>query len=550
VVRAAKSRGCLVALTLLCLVPFVGKAFHIDDTLFVWAAKHIVEKPFDPYGFSVDWYLTTMPMSVVTKNPPLAAYYGAAAGYVAGWSEGALHLAFLLPTLVLVLGVYQLASELTNSPLLAGLLTLLTPGLLVSATSVMCDVPMLAFWMMAILLWRWGLNEEKPWYLAGSGVLMGACALTKYFGVCVIPLLLLYSLGKRKSYRAWAYYLLIPVAMLGGYQGWTSSLYERGLLFDAAAYTSQFHTNHPVSFLGASAVCLSFVGGCTLPALIFVPWLWRRGFIAGGCVVAAVGAAGTVWGWFNVGKAFPKEHQGFLAVQLALFIAGGISVLTLAAADVWRRRDADSVLLTAWVAGTFLFAAYLNWTVNARSVLPLIPAAAILMARRLDEAQRPARLGMWAIAASLVVCGVLSVWVTCGDTALADSGREAARIVHDKTAGEPGKVLFFGHWGFQYYMQLLGALPVDVKHMKDLTAGDFVVRPENNVNMVPISPDVARSGEVITLRDRWWTTTMRQERAAGFYGSFWGAMPFTWGSVPDEHYLLIRLPAGDATPER
>ena len=38
-----------------------------------------------------------------------------------------------------------------------------------------------------------------------------------------------------------------------------------------------------------------------------------------------------------------------------------------------------------WVIGTFLFAAFLNWTVNARSLLPLTPAVAILMTRRLEQ---------------------------------------------------------------------------------------------------------------------------------------------------------------------
>jgi hypothetical protein len=41
-------------------------------------------------------------MSDVMQNPPLAAYYSAAVGYIAGWSEHALHLAFRLPALVVV----------------------------------------------------------------------------------------------------------------------------------------------------------------------------------------------------------------------------------------------------------------------------------------------------------------------------------------------------------------------------------------------------------------------------------------------------------------
>jgi hypothetical protein len=544
----AKSRTCLVVLTLLCLLPFVGKAFHIDDTLFIWAAKHIVEHPLDPYGFRVVWYSIEMPMSEVMKNPPGAAYYGAAVGSVFGWSEYALHLAFLFPALVVVLGVYQLAVELTSSPLLAGLITLCAPGFLVSSTSIMSDVPMLAFWMIAIILWRRGLDPSKPFYLASSGLLIGACALTKYFGACLIPLLLLYSLLKTKRLGRWVLYLLIPVVFLGGYQGWTHSLYKRGLLSDIAPYVNQVHAIHTtslwrastMSFWGASTVCLAFLGGCMLPALICIPWLWRRPFIFGCCVAAAFGTAAAARGWFNVGSPFPQEHDGFLMVQLLLFIAGGISVLALSVFDVCRRRDADTVFLAAWVIGTFVFAAYLNWTVNARSLLPLIPAASILMARRLDQVQRSCLPAVWALVIPLVVSGLLSLWVGWGDMTLANSAREAALIVHDKTAGQHGRVFFFGHWGFQYYMQSFGAQPVDLAQTK-VTPADFIIQPENNINVVPIPVDLTSFSEVIKLQDRSWMATMCIERGAGFYASVMGVMPFTLGSVPDERYVLIRM---------
>ena len=66
-------------------------------------------------------------------------------------------------------------------------------------------------------------------------------------------------------------------------------------------------------------------------------------------------------------------------------MAGGLSVLAMALVDWWKRRTPESLLLALWVLGTFVFAAFLNWTINARSVLPLIPASGILIARRLDE---------------------------------------------------------------------------------------------------------------------------------------------------------------------
>ena len=132
----------LTLATLACLLPFSGKAFHIDDPLFVWTAQQLSQHPLNPYGFSVVWYVTDMPMSAITKNPPLSSYYGALIGIVAGWSERAWHLGFLLPALAVVLGTYRLAERFTAAPLIAAAATLFAPGFLVSATGVMCDVMM------------------------------------------------------------------------------------------------------------------------------------------------------------------------------------------------------------------------------------------------------------------------------------------------------------------------------------------------------------------------------------------------------------------------
>jgi 4-amino-4-deoxy-L-arabinose transferase-like glycosyltransferase len=142
----------LIGITLVCLLPFSGRAFHVDDPLFVWSAQQIAKHPLDPYGFQVVWDNYSQPMSEITKNPPLACYYLAAIGSIAGWSERALHLGFLLPAIVLVLGTYRLSMRFTRSPLVAAAAALLTPGVLVSASSVMCDVMMLAFWIWAAVL--------------------------------------------------------------------------------------------------------------------------------------------------------------------------------------------------------------------------------------------------------------------------------------------------------------------------------------------------------------------------------------------------------------
>src|SRR2546426_9857039 len=99
-----KTQALLVLITAAALAPFLNKAFHVDDPLFLWMAHQIVKHPLDPYGFDVNWSSFAQPMSVVMQNPPLCSYYIAAIAAFFGWCELVLHLAFLFWARISVLG--------------------------------------------------------------------------------------------------------------------------------------------------------------------------------------------------------------------------------------------------------------------------------------------------------------------------------------------------------------------------------------------------------------------------------------------------------------
>jgi len=532
----AVQRWILTALTCACLLPFINDAFHIDDPLFLWAAKQIVKHPFDPYGFSVVWYGTAMPMSEVTKNPPLASYFIASVGSWASWSERVLHLAFLFPSVTVILGVHLLARDLTQSRFLAALITLASPGFLVSATSVMSDVPMLALWLFAVILWRKGLEQDKFLFLAAGGVLIGVCSLTKYFGIALIPLLFLYSVWRERRRRNWLICLLIPIVMLAAYQWWTRSMYGHGSLSGLADYVQYARSDNSTSAAGSFVVALSFAGGCILPALLFIPGLWSRRWMAMAAVVSALGTGAIVLGWIHIESAFPDDQRLLLGLQLGLYIAGGISALWLAVSDFWRNRNADSILLLGWVLGTFTFAAFVNWTVNGRSILPMIPAVAILIARRFEFVPQP-RLH-YAMFIPLAICLPIALWATAGDAALANSARNAALEIHDRGVHDLKRILFAGHWGFQYYMDSLGGEAIDFSKTQT-TMFDIVAIPRNNSNQAQIKSAVAVGKVSRTIKT--YTTTMQPGIAAGFYTSVWGPMPYVFAPVPDEEYGLYQL---------
>lgn len=534
----------LLLLTLLCLLPFADKAIHIDDPIFIWTAKQITQHPLNPYGFSANWYLHPAPMWRIQKNPPLASYYMALIGSIWGWSERALHIGFILPAAIVVLGTYYLALRFTKKPLLAAAATLLTPGFLVSATSLMCDTMTVALWLLALVFWVKGLEEPgKPLYLAASSLLIAACALTKYFGVSLIPLLLAYSLARQRRLGNWAWYLLIPVFTLGAYELYAHQLYGTGLIADA------IHHSTAVRKLEARStdalVGLSFTGGCALTALTFVPLLWSRKQILWGGVLSILLGLLLLRGWTDMGAVFASEtwlheHWLLISVQLILCVAGGISVLALAGADSWHRKDAASLLLLLWVLGTFGFTVAVNWTVNARSILPMIPAVAILIARRLDEIRVSSRRWyLLALAIPLVVSGAASLWATAGDAALANAGRMAAKYIEQKSRDDSSTVRFEGRWGFQYYMEAFGAHPLE-PDVYGYKFGDLIVIPKYNTSLYPFPLRVA-APQVADFEVHSWITTMNWDAGAGFYYEAWGPLPFAIGPVPVQRYSMARL---------
>ena len=149
---------------LLTLGPFLNKAVHIDDSLFVWTAEQILKHPGDFYGFDVNWYGQTVPMSVENCNPPATSYFLAGVMAVFGEREMALHAAMLLVAFAAAAGIFQLAKIWCERPLLATFIAMSTPVFLVSATTLMCDVPMLAVWIWAVVFWERALKNGKAFY--------------------------------------------------------------------------------------------------------------------------------------------------------------------------------------------------------------------------------------------------------------------------------------------------------------------------------------------------------------------------------------------------
>jgi len=480
----------------------------------------------------------------VTENPPLAGYYLAAAAGIFGWSEIALHFAFLLPALAVILGTHRLARRFCNQPVLAALATLFTPVFLVSSLTVMCDVTMLALWVWAVVFWVEGTKQDKLWKLFVAGLLIGLAEMTKYYGACLFPLLSVYSLINRRRLGRWAAFMLVPLVVLCVYQYVTQAVYGGSLLYRAMDYASFTKGFFGFSKTDIGLTALAFTGGCLAMATMFAPLLWRPRTLAA-LAVGAVAIAAILHFDEAIWKKYGVLHgtaRTSVEIQTVVWATGGLCVLALAVADVWRRRDADSWLPALWVLGTFIFAAFVNWVVNGRSFLPMAPAVGILIARGLEQKVFPERKAWKRGAALCLTLGAaLALLVARADCLMAVAVRKSAQEVCARCKPADGTLWFQGHWGFQFYMEAGGAHPFDIKH-SSLKPWDNLALPANNTILQPNLNRMISRGTLFVPGPHL-LTTWSQSTGAGFYASVWGPLPFAFGRVPPEGasvYVLKR----------
>jgi len=385
--------------------------------------------------------------------------------------------------------------------------------------------------------------------------LIALAALTKFFGACLIPLLAAYGMIEKRRLGRWIACLLIPLAALCAYQWVTRALYGHALLSEATDYAK-----YAKGFLGGQEsppvlTALTFTGGCLAVVIFFAPLLWRMRVLTlftGGTVLLA---AANFWGGSLLKKHGAVQYASQISVELQIIFwaIGGLGVLALAVEDVLGRRDARSWLLALWVLGTFLFASVFQLD-RQRAFHPAHGARGgnfaraafgtkVLTGRKTCRAAWPSALRPaphW------------RCLVTRADFCLALAVRQSAQQACVKYGREPGALWYQGHWGFQFYMDAMGALPLDMRHSA-LKPGDIFVVPENNTSLFPVNSGTATLRETIAVFGPRRLTTWSTPAGAGFFAAAEGPLPFAFGRVPSENVFVYALkspaPASTQNPK-
>lgn len=523
--RQRKELGLIIVLILIILLPFINKAYHIDDTLVLYPARQILKSPLRPLNFGVNWY--GLPRSMWQEgNPPLLFYYPAFVTYFLGEREIWSHLSFLIFPLIAGIAMYFLGKRFTKNSLLSTLLLIATPAYLVMSTNIMLDVPLLAFYLAAVATHIYGVDKDNIKLMVFSGILIGIASLIKYSGLTLMPLLLAYSLLKKKNISKTLLVFLIPLALFGLWCIHNIVFYRSIHLLVASSWLRLQGSLILQKTLGT----LSYIGGATIFPLLFIFFLCRKKkdaflylFLIGLSILISLKLL------LNFKYTPPQIILHLFFASLGLFFCAKSTTR-----NFWR--DSDETFLLLWFWGIF-FMNILAEFAAARFVLILMPPLIFLLIRIAEK-----RALFRSLCGVGIIFGmVLSLLVSYGDYRYANCYRNFTqkRAVSFKEEGR--KVWFRGHWGFQYYMEKEGFEYLATDRMP--AQGDLIIMP-SIVDHEPLSKEIdkgIRLIDTITYQTSFPIRTMHQRNKAGFYSHGYGFLPYAFSKDYLEEFKIYRF---------
>jgi hypothetical protein len=517
-------RGALLAagLTFAALLPFLGKAFTIDDPLFLRLAEQIARDPLHPYAFEILWSssdpVRPEPAATVLANPPLWGYLLAPVVALTGAPEWAIHLTMACWAAVAAWGMWRLAQAAGVSAPWATLLFVTTPCFYVLATTAMPDVPAAALALHGAAFVVDAARRGRRVHWSATPLLVAAC-LCRYNAAAAA--LALAALAVTSSRARWSFVLpaLAAVAAIAvtnlsiGLEGGALARYAQ-LRLNAALAGRVVATLTQLGFLAA------VLAACA--ALVHRPELsWP--------VLVGLAVLGSVVTWATPGLPFAGPP---LAVGLVATV-GGLVVLSVAAA-LPRAERADAAFVL-WLAAA-LAVPILYTHVAAKYFIMAMPPLIVLLLRGADLA--PARRGL--IGATGVAI-VLAVTTALADAHFADVYRTFATRGASVERGAGGRVYFAGHWGWQWYMERAGAVAFEPARHR--------LGPEDLLVTIEVAdPQVAggwaaRSFEPVVgwAPGDWLPVRVMDSRSgAGFHSQGWGLLPVSLATTPLERFAVWR----------
>jgi len=535
----------VVVVTMLITLPFIFKPFHMDDAGFIELARERQDNPMEMVLSDYTFFGQENEKFLDTHPPLVSSYLALLINLTGAESETFLHLGFLIFPLIAAISMYYLARFFTRHALPAALMLIVTPGVMVMSHGLMSDVPGLSLWLAGVTLYLHGLKQKSLGLMTICGLVVTTGVFTSYQVLSVIPLLFAYALIRKELSLLAFIPFALPLSAFASYCAWH---YSQLGIFPRFSYG----VGAPLawySVIQKGASVFAALGGAVVFFAVLMRVLLARKWDF------TVYLAFLVPLWVAVMVQFASGQFTALAAIISILLMPlGIMLLYRIFSEGWEgleqeRRDkqAMNALLFLWLAGVLFYVIVLLPYSSVRYLLPAFPPLILLFIRLAEDRFAGSRNIQNLLIGGVMVTAGLGLLVAEADYELAVANRDFARneaVAYGRqVTAEDRRLWFIGEFGFRYYMELQGFTELPKDRPEVLRDGDLIVQSPL-ADPRPFSDEMAERMEQVDTVGYHGMTPFRSisfKSRAGFYGHFWGILPFSVDFGNIEEYLVYRV---------
>ncbi|MBN2383544.1 glycosyltransferase family 39 protein [bacterium] len=433
--------------------PFLGQPLSIDDPFTVWLGRAIEQMPLRPYLAESYWYDEPASLFEDFRNPPLVGYYSYLVRSLAGETEYAFHMLFLPFSVLCAWGLYSFSRGFVRTPLSVTIIFLSIPTVMIQSHHIMPDMMCLSLFLAGLSLFRLGCDQNRPGLLGLAGLCGGLCSLAKYQGLLwlIVICLYVYYLKPSVRFRRWGLAPLIALVCQAVWMIDSLLVYGRWHLWESCRLGGP----DLQSILVKTAVLICHSGGNLLCLLVLVRASWGR--LLGTSLVLTVVSTALLANFYEIESV--RE-----LVMPVIFLFSGLIILTCClifsiaekATAISGQTEGLAKFLKAWIILGMVSTVVSTPFMASRFLLLWFAPIILLLFKQL----RFGESGRWSVPSvriALIGTVLLGTLISISAYHFSQSGKTLANMVIRDLNGQ--KVIFTGHWGFQYYLTEAGFSP-------------------------------------------------------------------------------------------